>query len=187
MMMALVALPVIAIILAIVAIDGRWPIYRHRRLGMDGQFFDCLKIRTMYANSEERLMRLFLECPEREEEWLKNFKLEDDPRITRIGKILRKTSLDELPQLWNVLAGDMSLVGPRPVTEPEIALYGRYADAYFAVRPGLTGLWQVSGRNALTFLERARLDAAYVKRVGLFRDMLIIARTVPAMTNMSGR
>ena len=186
-MMLLTTIPVIAILALIVSLDGRAPIFAHKRVGRNGQHFGCLKIRTMYPDADERLMRLFLEQPEREEEWKKNFKLRDDPRITRIGRFLRKTSLDELPQLFNVLKGEMSLVGPRPVTEPEVALYGRHAEAYHAVRPGLTGLWQVSGRNAVTFQERAWLDATYVADIGFLSDLGIMARTLPAITNLSGR
>ena len=186
-MVAPIAIPLIAILSAIVALEIGRPLFAHNRLGQGGRSFGCLKIRTMFLDADARLMRLFLEHPEREAEWKANYKLTNDPRVTRIGRFLRRTSLDELPQLWNVLRGDMSLVGPRPVTEPEIVLYGRQAEAYFAVRPGLTGLWQVSGRNALSFYDRAKLDAHYVMTMGFRRDLGILARTLRVMANLSGR
>ena len=180
------ALPLMAALLVLIAFDGGKPIFSHPRVGKDGRIFGCLKFRTMVIDADERLKKLLSEDPAAAEEWATNFKLRDDPRITRIGRIVRKTSLDELPQLWNVLRGDMSLVGPRPVTEAEMPLYGRSAEAYHSVRPGVTGIWQVSGRNSLSFEERVELDRRYTKHLSLFEDVRILVMTVPAVLNVTG-
>jgi lipopolysaccharide/colanic/teichoic acid biosynthesis glycosyltransferase len=180
------ALPLMLVLMALVALDGGNPIFAHPRVGLGGRSFRCLKIRTMVLDSEERLRRLLAEDPAAAEEWARDFKLRNDPRITRIGRFLRKSSLDELPQLWNVLRGDMSLVGPRPVTEAEMPLYGRHADAYRSVRPGLTGIWQVSGRNDLSFAERVELDRIYAARPSFVRDAQILFMTVPAVLHVTG-
>ena len=180
------ALPLMAILLAVVALDGGKPVFSHPRVGKDGRIFRCLKVRTMVLDAEDRLRRILSEDPAAAREWAADFKLRNDPRITRLGWILRKTSLDELPQLWNVLRGDMSLVGPRPVTEAEIPLYGRDADAYFSVRPGVTGIWQVSGRNSTSFAERVELDRGYATHLSLLEDLRILVLTVPTVLRVTG-
>lgn len=179
-------LPVMAMLFALVALGGGKPVFRHPRVGKDQQVFACLKFRTMVTDADVVLKKLLSEDPAAAEEWATQFKLRNDPRITRIGNILRKTSLDELPQLWNVLRGDMSLVGPRPVTEAEMPLYREAAEAYYSVRPGLTGIWQVSGRNSLTFDERAELDRRYAMRVSFSEDLRILLLTVPAVLKRTG-
>ena len=179
-------LPLMVILLGLIALDGGKPIFMHPRVGKDGRIFGCLKFRTMVLDADARLKKLLSEDPSAAEEWAANFKLRDDPRITRIGRIVRKTSLDELPQLWNVLRGDMSLVGPRPVTEAEMPLYGRCIEAYHSVRPGVTGIWQVSGRNSLSFDERVELDRRYATQLSLIEDVRILLMTVPAVLNVTG-
>lgn len=180
------ALPWIVLVLGVVSLDGGKPIYSHPRIGKGGRKFNCLKVRTMVRDSDKRLQKLLDEDPESAAEWARDFKLRNDPRITGIGKFLRKSSLDELPQIWNVLRGDMSLVGPRPVTEEEILLYGDSADAYSSVRPGITGLWQVSGRNSVSYEERVELDRQYVSTVSLTEDVRILLRTIPAVLHVTG-
>ena len=180
------ALPLLLILLTLVALDGGKPIFSHRRVGKDGRMFRCFKIRTMVLGGEARLAEILGKAPEAAAEWARDFKLRKDPRITRLGRFIRASSLDELPQLWNVLLGDMSLVGPRPVTEVEIPLYGCHADAYRSVRPGMTGAWQVSGRNGLSFAERVELDRAYVARLSFVEDLKILLRTVPAVLRVTG-
>jgi exopolysaccharide production protein ExoY len=181
-----IALPLMAVLFALVALDGGRPVFSHPRVGKDGQIFRCFKVRTMVLNAEERLQEILKNDPAAAKEWAEDFKLRNDPRITRIGKILRKTSLDEFPQLWNVLRGDMSLVGPRPVTEAEMPFYGRDAGAYCSVRPGVTGLWQVSGRNSLSFDERVALDKNYASHLSFREDMRILFLTVPAVLHVTG-
>ena len=160
------------------ATQGGPILFGHRRVGRDGTPFACLKFRTMRTDAAEMLQSILDSDPIAREEWTTTFKLENDPRVTRLGRWLRKTSLDELPQLWNVLKGDMSLVGPRPITESELGLYGAGAAQYKSIRPGLTGLWQVSGRSSLSYDERVALDLAYVRDISFVWDLQIIARTV---------
>ncbi len=180
------ALPLMAVVALLVALDGGKPIFRHPRVGKNGRIFGCLKFRTMVLDSEAQLKKLLSEDPVAAEEWATTFKLRNDPRITRIGKFARKSSLDELPQLWNVLRGEMSLVGPRPVTEAEIPLYGASADACQSVRPGVTGIWQVSGRNSLSFADRVVLDRSYAAEVSLLEDVRILVMTIPAVLKVTG-
>jgi lipopolysaccharide/colanic/teichoic acid biosynthesis glycosyltransferase len=179
-------LPLMAVLFVLVALDGGRPVFSHSRVGKDGRIFHCYKVRTMVLNAEERLEEILKNEPAAAKEWAEDFKLRNDPRITRIGRFLRKTSLDELPQLWNVLRGDMSLVGPRPVTEPEMQLYGRDAGAYCSVSPGVTGIWQVSGRNSLSFDERVALDNYYATHLSLREDLRILFMTVPAVLHATG-
>lgn len=154
-------------------------VFGHRRIGRSGKSFKCYKFRSMVPNSQEVLNDLLARDPEARAEWARDFKLKNDPRITRIGKFIRKTSVDELPQLWNVLVGDMSIVGPRPVVRKELALYyGHGRRHYLSVRPGLTGLWQVSGRNDMDYEERVALDRKYVQTWNVFSDFMIVMRTV---------
>ena len=166
----------------LIRLDSRGPVfYRQRRLGKDGKAFDVFKFRTMRQDADEVLARYLEENPDLRDEWEKDRKLKHDPRITRVGRFLRKSSLDELPQLINVVRGEMSLVGPRPIVEAEIAKYGEvYAD-YCRVRPGITGLWQVSGRNNTTYEERVSLDRYYVTNWCIWMDLWILARTFPVV------
>lgn len=171
---------------AIWAVDGGSPFYSHRRLGRDRKAFGCLKFRSMRMDSDEILRRHLAANPDALAEWAQTHKLKNDPRITAIGHLLRKTSLDELPQLINILRGEMSLVGPRPIVQAEVEKYGDAASAYFAVRPGLTGMWQVSGRSDTTYAERVRLDRQYVESRSFTGDIVIILRTVPAVFLVKG-
>ncbi|HEX2579411.1 MAG TPA: sugar transferase [Rhabdochlamydiaceae bacterium] len=156
--------------------------YSSKRVGKDGQPIFCWKFRTMHQDADKKLFQLLSENPKLKREWDTYFKLKDDPRVSTIGKILRKTSLDELPQFYNVLKGDLSVVGPRPVTEEEIQKYfGSKASKILSVRPGLTGIWQTSGRSLLTFEERIRLEESYIDRQSLSLDLRIICKTIPAM------
>ncbi|MDF7666413.1 sugar transferase [Orbaceae bacterium ESL0727] len=166
--------------------DGGSAVYSHERIGMHGKKFQCHKFRSMIINSQEVLEHLLATDPEAKAEWNKDFKLKNDPRITPIGQFLRRTSIDELPQLWNVLKGDMSLVGPRPVTESELERYRQYAKYYLSVRPGMTGLWQVSGRNDTTYNERIRLDIRYILSWSLWKDFMILFRTISVVFASKG-
>lgn len=158
--------------------DGGPAFYGHVRVGKDGKPFKCWKFRSMILNSAEVLEELLKNDPAAREEWERDFKLREDPRITKIGAFLRKSSLDELPQLWNVLKGEMSLVGPRPVIEDERKYYGEKWAEYLSVKPGMTGLWQVSGRNDTTYDERVEMDADYVHNWSLWSDFTIIFKTI---------
>jgi lipopolysaccharide/colanic/teichoic acid biosynthesis glycosyltransferase len=151
--------------------------YGHERVGRGGRTIKCLKLRTMVEDADRRLAELLASDPELAAEFAHTFKLKDDPRVTRVGRFLRKTSLDELPQLINVLKGEMSLVGPRPITEGEIRRYGQYMPIVLSARPGMTGLWQVSGRNDVSYATRVALDVQYAFGQSLISDLAIIART----------
>jgi len=151
--------------------------YGHERVGRGGRTIKCLKLRTMVADADVRLAALLAADPELAEEFARTFKLKDDPRVTRMGRFLRKTSLDELPQLINVLKGEMSLVGPRPITEDEMRRYGQYMPIVLSARPGMTGLWQVSGRNDVSYATRVALDVQYAFGQSLGSDLSILART----------
>jgi Undecaprenyl-phosphate galactose phosphotransferase WbaP len=153
-------------------------VYSHKRLGRNGRHFNAWKFRTMFQNADQVLELYLEEHPELREEWERDHKLKFDPRVTRIGRFLRKTSLDELPQLWNVIRGDMSLVGPRPIVDAEIEKYGAYYGLYTMVKPGITGLWQVSGRNNTTYDERVQLDAYYVRNWSPWLDLYLLLRTI---------
>ena len=165
---------------------GRQVLFGHTRIGYDGAEFPCLKFRSMRPMTEEEFRQYLESHPEAKAEWLRDHKLKIDPRVTRLGRFLRRTSLDELPQLWNVLRGDMSLVGPRPIVHEELLRYGRYMSRYKSVRPGLTGLWQVTGRNDSDYQRRVRLDAYYIRRQNLVLDCYILLRTANAVLKGSG-
>ena len=182
-----VLLPIVLILGLLVMRDGGAPFFGHKRVGRNGRIFRCWKIRSMVPDAEARLLRHLAENPAARAEWDANFKLEDDPRITRLGRFLRSSSLDELPQLWNILTGEMSCVGPRPVTAEELELYGPAANEYRRMRPGLTGLWQVSGRNDISYAERVELDLPYGRETSLRGDIAIMAKTVGAVVNRTGR
>lgn len=163
-------------------------IYHHERIGRGGKPFRCYKFRTMYADADCRLKEILTLHPQLHQEWEKTFKLKKDPRVTPIGHFLRKTSLDELPQFWNVLKGDLSVVGPRPVIQEEITkYYGIKGYKIFSIRPGLTGPWQVSGRSDIdSYAERIRLDEQYVDNQSFLMDLKLIAKTIPAMLFSKG-
>jgi exopolysaccharide production protein ExoY len=166
---------------AIVATSSGPALFRHRRIGFKGRNFNCLKFRTMATDAPERLRQLLESDPAAAAEWEANRKLRYDPRVTAIGAILRRSSLDELPQLFNVLSGDMSIVGPRPVTEEELARYSGAKDAYLACRPGITGLWQVSGRSSTTYSKRVACDSFYARNWSMTLDAKILIVTIPSL------
>ncbi len=179
-----VILPATIVLLAIVALDGGSPLYRSYRVGRGGRIFGMLKIRTMVKDAPAQLSKVLATDPAARAEWDETQKLKCDPRITRLGRILRKTSLDELPQLWNVLTGDMSLVGPRPMLPEQRDLYpGR---AYFELRPGLTGPWQVSDRNNSKFSKRAEYDSRYYQTLSLTGDLRILVQTITVVFRGTG-
>lgn len=185
--MLLLLLPVLAVIAWMIwRVDGAPIVFGHYRVGRHGRLFRCLKFRTMVRDSETALAKLLAEDPEAREEWARERKLTDDPRVTGIGRFLRRTSLDELPQLFNVLIGDMNLVGPRPIVVQELQLYGDAKHHYLAVRPGLTGLWQVSGRSDTTYEERVELDRRYVEQRSLWMDLAVLWRTAGVVLRGSG-
>lgn len=176
----------LAVALLILIQDGRPIIYGHYRVGRDGQLFKCLKFRTMVRDSQARLEELLSRDPVARAEWDRDRKLSDDPRITSIGRFLRRTSLDELPQLFNVIAGDMLLVGPRPITVAELEKYGGVRWHYLNVMPGVTGLWQVSGRSDVSYAERVELDRQYVERRTPWDDFMILLRTIKVVLRRDG-
>lgn len=179
-----VVLPLIALLALLVARDGHSPFYRQARVGRGGRIFTIWKLRTMVPDAEAKLAGYLAENAAARAEWNSTQKLKRDPRITRFGCFLRKSSLDELPQLWNVLKGDMSLVGPRPMMPEQQPLYpGR---AYYALRPGITGLWQISDRNHTTFAARAEYDGAYARSLSLGTDVRILFATVGVVTRGTG-
>ncbi|MCA3310612.1 MAG: sugar transferase [Roseomonas sp.] len=179
--------PFFLIVALLVRADGGPAFFAHQRVGRGGKLFGCLKFRSMVVDSQTRLEALLANDPTARAEWEATRKLKNDPRITRIGGFLRSTSLDELPQLINVLRGEMSLVGPRPVQEAEIdRYYGASAAHYMAVRPGITGLWQVSGRSETTYESRVALDVSYVSRPSLMADIGILLRTPVAVLSRRG-
>jgi len=185
--LALVLLaPLFIVIAAFVSSDGGPVLYRHRRIGRNGREFKCLKFRTMVVDSDQVLARLLTSDIQAAREWAVNQKLRRDPRITTIGRFLRETSMDELPQLLNVIRLDMSLVGPRPIVEQELFRYGPHVQTYYHARPGITGLWQVSGRSQTTYSRRVELDTWYVRNWSLWLDIKILVKTVPAVLLQRG-
>lgn len=163
-------------------------IYSHKRVGRGGVLFSCYKFRTMYSDADQRLQEILESDPLLKKEWETHYKLKKDPRVTPIGIFLRKTSMDELPQFWNVLKGDLSVVGPRPVVEEEIKQYfGEKAFKILSVRPGLTGPWQISGRSDIScYKKRIALDESYIEKQSLFFDIVLIAKTIPAVVLSKG-
>ena len=178
--------PVFLYIVEKIRKSGGPAFFAHSRIGRNGVTFPCYKFRSMVPNAQEVLQNLLDTSPEARAEWDKDFKLKNDPRITPIGSFLRKTSLDELPQLWNVLKGEMSLVGPRPVISEELDRYGERAVHYLQAKPGMTGLWQVSGRNDVDYESRVYLDAWYVKNWNLWTDIVILFKTVGVVLQRDG-
>jgi len=180
-------LPLFAVVAALVKLDSPGPIlYRVRRFGSGGREFWMYKFRSMFDDADERLAEILQSDPDLRKEYETNHKLRADPRVTRVGRILRKLSLDELPQLWNVVRGDMTLVGPRPYALHEQPLFQDRAATIWRVRPGLTGLWQVSGRNTLSFAERIELDASYVRHWSPWLDLQILLKTIPVVLRRDG-
>jgi len=163
----------------LIKLDSPGPVFfRQRRIGRFGRKFHLYKFRTMVQNADQALQNYLDNSPELKAQWLATHKLKQDPRVTRLGSMLRKLSLDELPQIWNIIIGDMSLIGPRPIVDAEVEKYGKCFDLYILVRPGLTGLWQVSGRNDTTYERRVELDEYYVRNRSLKLDLQILWRTV---------
>ena len=179
--------PIFLALCICVAIDNKGRvIFAHQRVGRNGKLFPCYKFQTMIPNAQQALEEYLNNNPKARKEWETNFKLSDDPRITRLGAILRKTSLDELPQIFNVLKGEMSLVGPRPVVQAELEKYGDNKQEYLMVRPGITGMWQVSGRSDTTYEERVAMDTWYVRNWSLWIDFEYLYRTFAAVISRKG-
>lgn len=176
----------LVVAIAVFLTDGGPVIFSHRRIGRHSQAFPCFKFRTMVVGADGRLAALLASDPAARAEWLADHKLRQDPRLTWLGNFLRKTSLDELPQFLNVLRGDMSIVGPRPIVQAEIQRYGRYFPIYCLVRPGITGLWQVSGRNNTSYRRRVALDITYVRARSFRLDLAIMAMTIPSVLQLRG-
>ena len=178
--------PLLLLLAIMVRMDGGPILFVHERVGLRGRSFRCLKFRSMIVNADEVLQSLLENDVQARAEWETDFKLKNDPRITRVGAFLRDSSLDELPQLWNVLKGDMSLVGPRPLVKEELERYGDQVDYYLQVRPGMTGLWQVSGRNDVDYSHRVYLDVWYVKNWSLWYDIAILFKTFKVVLKKQG-
>ncbi|WP_315113970.1 sugar transferase [Clostridium intestinale] len=176
--------PLFLILIILVKLDSKGPVFfGHKRIGYKGEIISVYKFRSMVQNAEE-VLRNF--TPEQKAEFEKNFKLDDDPRVTKIGAFLRKTSLDELPQLINIIKGDMSVVGPRPIVQKEVAKYGKYSDKLFSVKPGLTGFWQANGRSDTTYDERVQMDMYYIDNRSTWLDIKIIFKTFIAVVRKEG-
>ena len=184
---SLLIAPVLLLLAIIVGIDNKGRIiFAHRRVGRNGKLFPCYKFQSMVPNAQSRLEEYLAKNPEARKEWEESFKLTNDPRVTKLGAILRKTSLDELPQLWNVLMGDMSLVGPRPIVTKEIERYGDYIREYYMVPPGITGMWQVNGRSDTTYEERVAMDTWYVRNWSVWIDLVYLFKTVKTVFTGKG-
>jgi len=187
LVLLLLTLPIFALVALLVTVEGGPVFYVHQRIGRGGKPFGCLKFRTMRVDGDRILQALLESSPSARREWETSHKLRNDPRITRIGTFLRPYSLDELPQLFNVLRGEMSLVGPRPVVSSELdRFYGSMAAAYLSVRPGITGPWQVSGRSSVHYERRVALDIAYAVNHSFAGDIIILGRTVGAVLSRRG-
>ncbi|MFN8769945.1 MAG: undecaprenyl-phosphate galactose phosphotransferase WbaP [Neisseriaceae bacterium] len=178
--------PLFILFSILIKLSGNKVFFKHKRIGRNGNYFNCIKFQTMHQNSQEILKQILATDEEARKEWEKDFKLKNDPRITTIGKFLRTTSLDEIPQLFNVLKGDMSIVGPRPIIDAEVVKYNNDFYYYKLVRPGITGLWQISGRNDVDYTNRVRLDVWYVKNWSLWYDFVIIFRTLIVVLSRKG-
>ena len=179
--------PLLLLVALLIYVSDPGPvIFGHLRIGRGGQSFRCLKFRSMVTDAQERLAALLASDPEARAEWQRDHKLKKDPRITAIGSFLRQSSLDELPQLFNVLSGEMSLVGPRPIVLDEVARYSRYFSQYCAVRPGITGLWQVSGRSDVSYRRRVAMDVTYVRAQSFRLNLMILMMTVPSVLASQG-
>lgn len=182
-----IVVPFSIVIAIIIKATSPGPVfYGHKRVGKNGKYIKCWKFRSMYKNSQEMLQKILAEDPVRRAEWEKDRKFLDDPRVTKFGKFLRKTSLDELPQLWSIFIGEMSFVGPRPVTEEELQKYGEFADYILSVTPGLSGMWQISGRSDTGYEERINLDTYYIQNWSVWLDIWILIKTVWVVINGKG-
>lgn len=180
-------LPLFLLVAIAIKLADPGPVFfRHRRVGLGGKTFGCWKFRTMVVDAEQRLAAILASDPEAAREWHESQKLTHDPRVTWLGNFLRRSSLDELPQLFNVLMGEMSIVGPRPIVETEAARYGQHFALYCLVRPGITGLWQISGRSDVRYFERVLMDVRYVSSRTMLRDLRIIVLTVPSVLAARG-
>ena len=188
---ALLLMPIwltaVVLLSTLVRIDGGPGLFGHTRVGKNGHSFRCWKIRTMVPDAPDILAQHLRKNPAAQAEWAQNHKLTCDPRITRIGHFLRRTSLDEIPQFMNVLRGEMSFVGPRPIVEEELEKYGVYSAGYLSLTPGITGLWQVSGRNDISYPERVRLDMDYLAQATFMMDLRILAKTVGVVLDRTGK
>lgn len=183
----IVALPALMVVAVLLQLDSPGRLFFvQRRIGRDGKSFGCIKFRTMCQDAAEVLEAYLRDNPEARAEWNTYFKLKDDPRVTRLTSAVRKFSIDEFPQLINIIRGEMTIVGPRPIIAAEIEKYGPYFTDYCAVKPGLTGLWQISGRNNVSYARRVALDRFYVRRKSVLLDMKIIALTIPAVLGARG-
>jgi len=182
-----IVLPVLLLLIVLIKVGSRGPaIFKNERIGRNGKKFNCLKLRTMCVNAEEELKKLLQENEILRREWEEDQKLKNDPRITRLGNIIRAFSLDEIPQIFNVLKGEMSFVGPRPIVEEEIAKYENRYKYYKKVRPGITGLWQINGRNDTSYKDRVVLDSKYSEIVNFALDIKILAKTIPVVLSQKG-
>jgi len=181
---SVVVAPVVAILALLIMRDGHSPFFVQERVGRDGKVFRLLKLRSMVHDADRKLAEYLAVDPAAREEWERSQKLRDDPRITALGCFLRRCSLDELPQFWNVLVGDMSVVGPRPMLPQQRDLYP--GQAYYALKPGITGMWQVGDRHNTSFAARARYDAEYYNQIGLITDLVIVAQTVRVVFRGTG-
>ena len=188
LMLVILAAPMLIVLVVLIRMDGGPAVYGHLRTGLKGQGFRCLKLRSMRVDGDHILTSYLAANPDARLEWETHRKVRNDPRVTKLGRLLRKTSLDELPQLFNVIAGEMSLIGPRPVVEAELSRYydAEAKDAYCSVRPGVTGLWQVSGRSDVSFDRRVALDIRYARSVSFKMDCLILWRTFRVVLLGSG-
>lgn len=182
-----VCLPLLMLLAAVIWLTDRGPpVFAHNRIGQDGKAFKCYKLRSMHRNAESRLEQLLRDNPEMRREWSHNRKLSKDPRVTWFGGFLRSSSLDELPQLFNVINGTMALVGPRPIVLDELQCYGRYASCYLQCKPGLTGVWQVSGRSDTSYRRRVAADRLYLRRRSFVFDGKLLISTLPAVLTRKG-
>ena len=181
LLLLLLALPMLLLSL-LIPLDKEGPaLFRQVRIGASGEPFVCLKFRTMNKNADRQLEKMLAENPDLKQQWEKNFKLDNDPRITPVGRFLRRTSLDELPQFWNVIKGEMALIGPRPIVQKEVAYYGDDYKIFSSVKPGITGLWQVSGRSDVDYEDRVALDVFYVNNWSIWMDYYIFLATINAV------
>ena len=178
--------PIFLLIAVLIKFDSKGKVfYKHKRIGKNGEYIYLYKFRSMYSDSKERLEKM-LEDPKIRKEWEENYKLDNDPRITKIGSILRKTSLDELPQLFNILVGDMSIVGPRPIIDDEIKKYGSNKDKLLSVTPGLTGWWACNGRSCTSYEDRMKLELYYVDHRSVLLDIKVIIKTAISVIKRDG-
>ena len=182
----IILLPLFLVLAILIKIDSKGKVfYMHKRIGKNGKIIYLYKFRSMYSDADERLKEM-LKDPKIKEEWEENYKIDNDPRITRVGKILRRTSIDELPQLLNIIKGDMSIVGPRPLVEDEIKKYGKNKEKFLSVTPGLTGWWACNGRSCRTYKDRMKLELYYVDHRSLWLDIKVIFMTVGAVIRGHG-